>query len=254
MCRSATQPDPETRMILAERAGRALFVVCLVTLLAGVASAESGSQARSSKWKLAENRVDAGSAVAVFVESNKTKGRPAFKIETTFDATPLVAAQTLMADMLDESNQIKGQRKKVLSRGDHDALVYTFIDLPLMLADRELALRIVHSEEATTGVHRIDWKEANEALSSGSGDVLRLEGTNGFWEFRPEGPGRTGATYMSQTEIGGSIPAAIGDRLMKSQAVEAVERLRAQIAARLRTHVASGAPPAPAPPGVKGRD
>jgi len=206
------------------------------------ASADADPVGNSSAWKLAESRVESGSEVSVYVETQKTRGRPAFKVETEFGSTPLVAAQTLMADMLDESNLPKGQRRKVLARGDHEALVYTSIDLPLMLADRELALRIVHSEESETGIHRVAWKEANEALSAGTAGVVRLEGTNGYWEFRPDGPARTIATYMTQTEIGGSIPAAIGDRLMKSQAMEAVERLRGQIATRQRTHVASGSP------------
>jgi hypothetical protein len=47
---------------------------------------------------------------------------------------------------------------------------------------------------------------------------------------------------MTQTEIGGSIPASIGDRLMKAQAVDSVERLRKNIRERERTHVA-GSPP-----------
>jgi hypothetical protein len=44
---------------------------------------------------------------------------------------------------------------------------------------------------------------------------------------------------MTQAEIGGSIPSSIGDRLMKSQALGTVERLRKQIRDRQRTHVAA---------------
>ena len=47
---------------------------------------------------------------------------------------------------------------------------------------------------------------------------------------------------MTQTEIGGSFPAALGDRLMRSQAVESVESLRARIARHAQSDVAAGPP------------
>jgi hypothetical protein len=191
-------------------------------------------------WEHVEDRVDAGVPVRVFVEVEKTPGRPAFKIETYFEVEPSAAALTLMHDMLDDSKLTKGQRRKVLEQGERDALVYTFIDLPFMLADRELALRIVHSDDASTGVHRVEWKEANHVLPVRDEDVIRLTGAQGYWEFRPHEASGTHAIYVSQTEIGGSIPVSIGDVLMKGQAVDAVAELRGSIEARQRAHVASG--------------
>lgn len=185
-----------------------------------------------ASWRLAESRVEAGAALTVFVESEKTSGRPAFKIETVFDAPPALAALTLMHDMLDDSDLPDGQRREILESGEREALVYTFIDLPFMLSDRELAIRIVHSEDAETGVHRIDWNEANEFLPVDEADVVRLEGARGYWEFRPGADDETHATYLTQTEIGGSIPDSIGDVLMKGQAIDAVTRLREKIQKR----------------------
>jgi hypothetical protein len=51
---------------------------------------------------------------------------------------------------------------------------------------------------------------------------------------------------MSRAEVGGSLPASLGNRLMKGQAVTAVERLGGLIAERRLTH-ASGPPPIPPP-------
>lgn len=197
----------------------------------------------ADSWQQAESRVDAGEAVIVFVEAEKTPGRPAFKIETAFDAPPRVAAFVLMQDMMQEGDLPKGQRRRILASRDHEALVHTFIDLPFLLADRELALRIVHREDARTGIHRIEWQDANDVLPAAAEDVVRLSGTRGHWEFRPAGESRTHAIYLSQTEIGGSIPAAIGDRLMRAQAVDAVSRLRDQLATEQRLHVAAPPPP-----------
>jgi hypothetical protein len=197
-------------------------------------------------WRLAENRIEAGVPLTVFVEAEKTPGRPAFKIETIFEVRPSAAAVTLMHNMLSASDLPDGQRREVLESSDREALVYTFIDLPFLLADRELALRVVHSDDPVTGIHRIDWHEENAVLPEGKDDVVRLSGARGYWEFRPDGDQRTRATYLTQTEVGGSIPKSIADRLLKGQAVEDVERLRGHIEKRRRTHVAAG-PPSPSP-------
>jgi hypothetical protein len=191
------------------------------------------------RWKRADQRTEGDAPITLFVEAERTVGRPAFKIETTFDASPFVAATTLMAGMVSSSDLPAGQRRRILERSEHAALVYTFIDLPFLLSDREVALRVVHSEDPEVGIHRIEWVEANDALPAVQNGVVRLSGASGYWEFRPDGLGGTSATHMTQAEIGGSIPSSIGDRLMKAQALKTVERLRKQIRDRQRTHVAA---------------
>ena len=197
-----------------------------------------------AKWRQAESRIDAGAPIAIFVEVEKTPGRPAFKIETVLEATPRAAAATLMREMLKETDLPDGYQRRVLERTDREALVYTYIDLPFMLADRELALRIKYSDDRATGIHRIDWREANDALPEAAGRAVRVSGTWGYWEFRPDGGKRTRATYVTQTELGGSIPLMIGERLMKAQVMESVSRLRGHLENLQRTPVAAGLPPA----------
>jgi hypothetical protein len=144
--------------------------------------------------------------------------------------------------MLDPSEAPEGQRREVLERTENGAVVYTFIDLPLMLSDRELALRVVESQDPATGVHRVEWAEANDRLPAVGDDVVRLTGAAGYWEFRPNGSGGTQAIHMTRTELGGSIPESIGDRLMRSQAIESVESLRARIDRHPKSAVAAGPP------------
>jgi len=197
----------------------------------------------TEQWQLAERRTEDGKELIVFVETVRTVGRPAFKIETAFDATPHVAALTLMKGMLRETDLPKGHQRKILESSEHEAVVHTSIDLPLMLADREVALRVVHTDDKETGVHRVEWHEDNDVLPEERDGVVRLSGTRGYWEFRPDGARRASATYMTQAETGGSIPAALGNRLMKAQAIDSVARLRGQLEERKRTHVAAGLPP-----------
>ena len=220
----------------------------LGTVLVLLLSSNVQAYGAGERWELADHRSDGESELALFVEAERTEGRPAFKIETTFGVSPFVAAATLMDGMVSASDVPSGQRRRVLERSEKEAVVYTFIDLPFLLSDRELALRVVHTDDRETGIHRIDWVEANELLPPVQGGVVRLSGAAGYWEFRPDGKGGTLATHMTQTEIGGSIPSSIGYRLMKSQALDTVDRLRSKLRTRQRTHVA-GSPEAQHQPG-----
>jgi len=115
----------------------------------------------------------------------------------------------------------------------------------MMLSDRELAIRVVESLDPATGIHRVEWSEANDLLPAADADVVRLTGPAGFWEFRPNGHGGTQAIHMTRTELGGSIPQSIGDPLMKSQAIDSVEALRERIAQHTHggvSDVAAGPP------------
>jgi hypothetical protein len=217
--------------------------ILFVLLLPASGQANEGSE----RWKQADRFAEGDFVTTLFVESERTVGRPAFKIETTFDVSPYVAVVTLMDGMVSASDLPAGQSRRVLERSEHEAVVYTFIDLPFLLSDRELALRIVHSEDKEAGVHRVEWVEANDVLPPVQRKVVRLAGASGYWEFRPDGQGGSLATHMTQAEIGGSIPASIGDRLMKAQALSTVERLRNQIRNRQRTHVAAGSAKASEP-------
>lgn len=218
---------------------RAPIMLCLVVTMWALGV---GAETPVPGWELASSRVEDGAPLSLYVESVKTEGRPAFRIETSFNVAPPVAAQILLEGMVSPDHVQKGQQRRVLEKSPRGALVYTFIDLPFMLSDRELAIRIEHHDDAVTGVHRVEWREANEVLPPETKKALRLYGAQGYWEFRPDGPGRSLATYMTQAEIGGSMPAAIGDRLMRGQAEDAVASLRSRFEARRRTHVA-GPPP-----------
>ena len=204
----------------------------LLMLFAGGVAARAGDA--KDRWERADQSAVDGVPQTLFVEHERTPGRPAFKIETRFAAPPAVAAKVLMEGMLRDDDLPKGQRREILEHDEHAALVYTYIDLPFVLSDRELALRIVHSEEPESGIHRIDWEEANDVLPVREGGVVRLSGATGYWEFRPDDDGGTRGTHVTQTELGGSIPDAIGYRLMKSQALDSVDRLRGRLHGRLR--------------------
>ncbi len=219
---------------------------------AGVAFAESpassqpadeAARAQDLRWTLASDRQDAGVPLRIFVETEKRPGNPAFRVETEFSVGPAVAALTLMNEMIGGKEMPKGQTRTVLERSDREVVVRTLVELPLMLSDREVAVRVQHSEDQATGVHRVEFRDANELLPPVEEGVVRLDGTDGYWEFRPGSAGGTEATYVTRATVGGSIPAALGDRLLKAQAVDSVIDLRERLLRSPTPHVA--APPAP---------
>jgi len=204
------------------------------------------SEVPDESWKLASTRSKDGDEWSVYVEAEKAPGRPAFRVETTLGVPPWVAAATLMEEMSAPGGESSGQTRRLIERTDRVALVHTYVDLPFMFSDRELAIRIRHTDDASTGVHRIDWVDENDSLPPVDDGVLRLA-TEGYWEFRPIGSDRTEATYVSRAEVGGSLPSAVSNRLMKKQAIDSVRRLQRLVAERRQTHVA-GSPPSPESP------
>jgi hypothetical protein len=184
-----------------------------------------------SGWRLASEREDDGFAWLLYEEEEATPGRPAFRVETDLDVAPAKAAAVLMDSLADETPTAMGEHRRLLERSAHAALVHTFIDLPFMFSDRELAIRIEHSLEPGTGVHSVRWRDANEVLPPPEDGVLRL-GSDGYWEFHPTASGGTHAIYVSRAEVGGSLPKAFGDRMMRGQAVDSVLRLHSLLARR----------------------
>jgi len=199
-----------------------------------------------ASWRMASKRDRDGMEWVMYVEAEKSPGSPAYRVETSLDATPRVAALTLMEEMSQPGGASTGQTRHLLERTDREALVHTYIDLPFMFSDRELAIRIRHTDDPATGIHRIDWIDENGALPPVDSGVLRLS-TEGYWEFRPNGANRTNATYVSRAEVGGSLPSVLSNRLMKGQTVESVERIQRLLSERRRTHVAAPPPSSSSP-------
>lgn len=217
------------------------IALCLAVSAGAEVGGAQSEDAVDGTWRRAADREDALLAWSVYVEREPRPGRPAFRIETRFAAPPSVAAATLMESMAEDGSTTRGERRRLLERKPNGALVHTYIDLPFMFADRELAIRVTASRDAATGIHRIEWVDANEHLPPPAVGVLRLQ-TKGYWEFRPDPIGGTRATYVSRAEVGGSLPLALQDRLMRGQAEDAVKRLARSIGERGTVQVAAPPP------------
>ena len=96
----------------------------------------------------------------------------------------------------------------------------------MIVSDREVALRIYRSTDENTGLQRIYWETANDALEAPAKNVVRIPSVEGYWEFEPDGPGRSRATYVTYSDVGGSLPAWMIEPMMRDQITGDVQRLR----------------------------
>ena len=106
-------------------------------------------------------------------------------------------------------------------------MLYSYIEVPLV-ADRDVTTRAEESVDPETGSRRFDWRATDEGPPPKRG-VVRLQKASGSWEFTPLPDGRTRAVCESHTEIGGSIPSWLVDRVSRNTVVEGLVLLRARL-------------------------
>ena len=164
-----------------------------------------------------------------------------YKLETTLDAEPDEAVDSLLVLMTSPELAPEGQERRVLARTDDGVLIYTVIDMPLLVADRDVALRVTREAPGAGGVRRVVWTVAHDGVPAPKAKVVRIPESTGYWEFVPDGPGRSRAVYVTHSDLGGSIPAWLINSLMRDQVAGDVDRLRRVISDRARA--VGAAPP-----------
>jgi hypothetical protein len=130
-----------------------------------------------------------------------------FRLEGSIDA-PI--ARVLEARSAGEKAGPKqgsdGPRRELIRRDGDVTVTYTYVPVPL-LADRDLVLLQTHSQDPATGVHRFVWHTVEGEGPPPPAGVVRIQRSEGMWEFTPEGDARTRLVLESLSDAGGSLPA-----------------------------------------------
>jgi hypothetical protein len=218
------------------RAG-AILVLALVAGAAAPGSVLVSSAAAAERWIAAEPRDSDPVGYALYVEDTDD-AYPGYKAEGFVDAAPEAAAARTWTLMTGQDFVPKGQTRTILRQTDQELVLHTFIDMPAMVADRDLTIRITQSEDPTTGVRRISWQSVEGEAPPPRGRVVRIPDARGYWEFAPDGPDRSRATYMTRADLGGWLPARLVSPLMRDQVAGDVARLQKS----LRRFTVSAAP------------
>jgi hypothetical protein len=226
--------------------------VLLATSLApGVARAADDHRAvlsappAASPWQLEQRDDDPVSGFRIYRREVPDSDFEAFRLEAVIDAPPHVVAEAFRKNIVDPEVSQARTTKTVL-RNDEVVIVYSYIDMPLV-SDRDVISRCERDPDPQDGSIRYRWFVTDEGPAPTEG-VVRLEKSDGSWEFRPlppDGPGgeRTFAVNEIHTEIGGAIPAWLVNRLILETVMDGISDLRARVD-RDHRYVSAGPPEA----------
>jgi hypothetical protein len=203
---------------------RVAILLLAATLLAGPAQ-ESGG------WERVED-VKGPAAHTLYRRQLPDARVAAFRLEGSVDA-PI--ARVLEAQRSGARSGSRGGPRRELLRQEGEVVwIYTYMPVPL-LADRDLVLRQEHRHDAATGIHRFVWHTVEGEGPPPPEGVVRIQRSEGMWEFTPQGDARTLLVLESLTDAGGSLPAWVVNRFypgeLRREWNGLIERIRAPEAA-----------------------
>jgi hypothetical protein len=182
----------------------------------------------SDDWRLVERETDyvlykrqaAGSAVA------------AYRLEADFSAPVERVAQAHLREAPQRGGKEDGDRPRMrMLRDEGDVkIIYNYVSVPLV-ADRDLVLRSRQQLDPKAGVYRFLWHTVTDEGPPVPEGVVRIQRSEGMWEFTRVEPERTHVVFESLTDIGGSIPAWLVNRLYRGQVLGQFEDLRRKLGA-----------------------
>jgi hypothetical protein len=173
-----------------------------LVLAAGLAP--SPAPARQDGWEEVE-QVDGPNAHTLYRRQVPDSRVAAFRLEGAVDAPIARVLEARRAGEETGSKDEDGPRRELLRRDGEVTVTYTYMPVPL-LADRDLVLRQLHEHDPATGIHRFVWRTVQGEGPAPPEGVVRIERSEGMWQFTPQGEGRTLLVLESLTDAGGSLP------------------------------------------------
>jgi carbon monoxide dehydrogenase subunit G len=150
--------------------------------------------------------------------------------EGVIDATPeqILAHLTAFEELVRFIPKL--ERVTVVSRGEGEAVVYFYLNLPWPIADRDYTARYRWQRDEG-GVVTIAIELANQ-LGPAPGRAIRVGELRGVWSLTPAPGGRTRARYAAKTDFGGSLTRGMIDQTAWRQVLETVLGVRKALAGR----------------------
>ncbi len=198
-------------------------------------------------WQVASRDDDPDTGFVLYSLEDSDASSMRYRLETSFETDPQEAADIIVRVMTSPRFIPDDQRRKVLEQNENSTLLYTQIDLPLMVSDRDLVLRVTRSGDDATGVRRVMWHSVRNhpTAPEPAGGTVRMKHAEGSWVLAPDGAHRCRATYTNFTDVGGSLPSWLIEPMMRNQMTGDVQRIR-DLLAESETSV-SAPPPGESP-------
>ena len=214
---------------------RVSLAAALVLLLVAAPGA-----ATEIRWEVEERDEDPEHGYVLYVAEGDA-AYPTYKLETRLPVAPEEAVASLLVLMTSEDRAPEGQERRVVRRSEDEVVIHTTIDMPAIVADRDVALLVKVAPDVGDGRRRVAWQTTRDGVPPAPKDVVRIPESSGFWEFSADGPGRSRAVYVTRSDLGGSIPAWIVSPMMRDQVAGDMQRLRDVI--EERAQAVSSPPP-----------
>jgi len=176
-----------------------------LALVLAVGLAPSAALAQQDGWEEVD-RVTGPHAHTLYRRQLPDSRVAAFRLEGEVGAPIARVLEARQAGEAEAKKDGDGPRRELLRREGEVTVTYTYMPVP-MLADRDLVLRQVHEHDPATGIHRFVWHTVEGEGPPPPDGVVRIQRSEGMWEFTPQGEARTRLVLESLTDAGGSLPA-----------------------------------------------
>ena len=206
--------------------------------------AQAGQAIDKRKEARQHDRARAAQELKISEVSVEGSSSRAYRVETILDVDVETAAYAAMQILVTPSRAPENQVRRMVRSGGGVYVVYTMIDVPFA-ADRDILVRVEETREDPLGSRGFVWRATQDADVPPVDGVVRITRSDGFWRFTPLSSGGTRAVYQNHTEIGGSIPGWLLHSMLRDEAEDQIEVLRASIGdVRRASRDVAGAPPA----------
>lgn len=186
--------------------------------------------AHRPEWKIADQSDDPDTGYVMYKRRHPDSNFDAYRLEAVIDAPPSDVAAAARRNVVDTELTGATSKKVILRSKDDVTYIYSYIDLPMMVSDRDVVTRAEALYDRESGVYRLVWTATTEAGPPPKKGVVRLTQSRGSWEFSPLGANQTRAVYENHTDLGGRIPAWIVNPLMDAQVTRNLADLRETVA------------------------
>ena len=154
-----------------------------ISLLVGLASPVAADEALPPvdahvPWTLELRNDDPATGYVVYKRIPPGSPYAAYRLEAELDAPPETVARAARAGMLDPDEHRSSMRKEIVRDDGDVVIVYSYIDMPPFITDRDIVTRSERRFDPETRTYRLEWHSTDEGPAPRDG-VIRVRKSDG---------------------------------------------------------------------------
>lgn len=157
------------------------------------------------------------------VENSKFKE---FRLIGKVNASQMQTFQAAQKLIFEDENLPKEMKQSIIEKTENEIITYYQIKMPFFIMDRDLVVKYVLQSNSENTSYGIIWKETPQLGPPPPKRVIRMPSVRGKWTFTPLNEFSISATFIQFSDIGGSMPAWLVNKMSGASLVEDLEKLR----------------------------